>query len=138
MSATQFENLCTGLCAVAACAPLQFAVNDAGARAASLMQDGVEVTLAHDPSRGSGHAFVQVRFGSLPEGRELAACIALLQTTSLMLSAQSPAFGLDPATGEVVLHHRCELRSTTPPDLYQMIVRLCGIARDWRDTHFLP
>ena len=57
---------------------------------------------------------------------------------ALMLSAQSPAFGLDPVTGEVVLHHRCELRSTTPPDLYQMIVRLCGIARDWRDTHFLP
>lgn len=137
MTAAIFDSLCGALCELAACDMPPVAANPAGARAVSLMLDGVELTLGHDPQRGAAHLFVLVRFGQLPQGRELPACLALLQANSHMLAAQGPGFGQDPVTGDILLQQGYAFGDITPQDLYQAIVRLGGIAREWRATHFL-
>ncbi len=137
MAVADFDQLCQGLCEVAGCAMPEQAVNEHGARAVSFRLDGVEVTLAQEEARGPRQAFVLTRFGRLPEGREHAACIALLQTNSLMLRSGSPSFGVDPLTSDVLLHHSVVLDEVNATELYNSIVRFVEIAHSKRATHFL-
>jgi hypothetical protein len=138
MTVANFDQLCKGVCEVAGCAMPDVAVSEHGAAAASVLLDGVEVTLGHDPLRGANMAFVITRFGPLPAGQALLASVALLQTNSAMLGNNSPCFGYDPLTHDVLLHHTCPFDTATPVSVHQSIVRFVAIAREWRTNHFLP
>jgi hypothetical protein len=137
MDFSRFESLCRAMCEAAACPMPAMARTEAGAAAIALGLQGVEITLGYDPDRSPRHAFVLVRFGPLPQGRELPACIALLRTNCLMLRAGAPSLGSDPQTQDIVLQHAVPLDAASPVALYQAIVAFVDVAVRWRENHFL-
>jgi hypothetical protein len=137
MDVSRFESLCEAMCEAAACRMPPVARGDDGAAAIALSLKGVEVTLAYDPARGRGHAFVLVRFGALPQGRELQACTALLRTNCLMLRVGAPSFGSDSRTHDILLQHVIALDDVSPVDLYQAIAGFVDVAARWQETFFL-
>jgi hypothetical protein len=132
-----FAQLRLALCEVAGCALPRVGVNDRGVEAFSVLLDGIEITLAHDVQRASGHVLVLVRFGALPHELTLAACMALLRTNSLMPRALSPSFGLDPIDGDVLLQHAFALAELSAQDLYASLAGFAEVALAWRSTYFL-
>lgn len=131
MAVASFETLCTGLCDLAGGCILEIDVTDQGVSAFALKVDGVNVTLGHDPRRGAQHVFLMASFGPLPEGRELPACLRLLEMNCLMLTADSPSFGRDPLTGEILLQARYAFSELTPHRLYEDIAHFVSLAREW-------
>ncbi|MFP8966493.1 CesT family type III secretion system chaperone [Pokkaliibacter sp. CJK22405] len=98
---------------------------------------GVIVNLAYSQDRHPDTLFIYVAFGTLPEGRELAAMAALLEQNYLSHDGHSHVFGCLSDHKNVVLTDTLPLPTLDEKTLLEHLNRLVDEALDWRKHYFL-
>jgi hypothetical protein len=137
MAIAGFDELCAGLCELAA-VPRPVLQADADGRVAfHVVLRGTTVNLIHCPDESPGHFFVLFELGPLPPAEDgtdpTAGLRALLQANHALLQVHPPVFSLDPATGQVVLQHVCPLFDTTPVEVFELMSQGIETASRWRE-----
>ncbi|MBC7605225.1 MAG: CesT family type III secretion system chaperone [Ramlibacter sp.] len=84
------------------------------------------------PEYPNDDVFILVTFGAIPADMELSALQMIAEANYTMLGAGAPVFGLNPATGEIVIRQQMCLSQVVASDAYAAIERLAQVARQWR------
>lgn len=122
------EAICT--CAGVACPALDAGPDEV--MAFHLTMGDVVVDFVHQPSPGNDEVFVLVTFGAIPEGQSHDVLRLMAEANFCVLSASAPVFGCNPDNGEVVLRQLILLSQAEATEVFEMVGRFVGLARDWR------
>lgn len=135
MPFADFSQFAHALCRCAGIATPQLEPDGAGVVAFHLVIQEVVVDVFQLPALGGepcDDAFVAVTFGSIAQGMELDALQVMAEANYAMLGHAAPVFGMNPATGEVVMRQHIGLSRVDAQSAFDSIVRLTGIALRWR------
>lgn len=99
--------------------------------------NGVAFSLSHHPLIDNALLFIHADFGLLPEGRELAAALALLEANMFLANGSAPVFSVAPNTKQVVMVQHCALSKTDDRMLLALLTNLAEHALQWRVDYFL-
>jgi hypothetical protein len=138
MTIASFEDLCGGICDLAGSPVPDLTRDDDGRLAVALPMDGVEITLTHEPARSVTHFFVLAALDALPQGDELAACRALMDTNAALLLRPGTGLCRHPQTGALLLQRVHALDDGTPVDVYGRMRELAEGIRGWQQTGLAP
>jgi len=140
MSIHSMQELCAGFCALALIAAPELRAMDDGVIAFNVTWHGVAVDVIAKPDAGPGHAFVLFDLG-MPDGTRAdppRVLLALMHANFMALRANQPVFSCHPDTNAAVLQWALPLQDAAAADLYQVIEEGVNLARQWRETYFLP
>lgn len=139
MTAPDFEDFCQQLCSTFGVPPPALAWNGSVPPAFSLSVHGVDIAFVQAPCEDGDQAVMLVDFGELPQDGAHDALRVLLEANFLVLGPQSPAFGINPASGHVVYHLGFVPARADVPQLASHLAELAGSVLRWRsDARQLP
>jgi len=136
------QELCAGFCALALIAAPELRAMDDGVIAFNVAwrDVAVDVIAKPDADAAAGHAFVLFDLGVPDDTRAdpSRVLLALMHANFMALRANQPVFSCHPDTNAAVLQWALPLQGALAEDLYQVIEQGVNLARQWRETYFLP
>ncbi|WP_167784803.1 CesT family type III secretion system chaperone [Ramlibacter rhizophilus] len=127
------DPLLAGLCGRLGLPPQDWVSDAGGLRGITLRLDDVDISLVDRPQEPVGPTLcLLVEFGAPAPERELEIWRTLADANFLMLGPDAPAFGRNPATGEVLLQYACPRDAATAAGLHRSLLEMARIARHWR------
>lgn len=115
------------------------ATRDGGTRSLALdiTVDGIGFSLMPGADDSAGCLLLFCEFGELPEECGPLAMRRLLEANLAMMGAGRPSFGINFATGQVLLSGAVCITGMTGETLARMLHHYAGRAKEWRETFFL-
>jgi hypothetical protein len=98
--------------------------------------DGVTFILLHKPELNPHLLFIYSDFGKVPHGAEADVYRATLEANLKHYAGEGPTFGVDSATGHVVMAETGPLVSLTPALLGSFLKAAAAEAKRWRGQIF--
>ncbi len=108
-----------------------------GSLALDITVDGIGFSLMPGADDNADCLLLFCEFGELPEDRGALAMRRLLEANLAMMGAGRPSFGINFATGQVLLSGAVRMAGMTGETLAQMLFHYAGRAKEWRETFFL-
>jgi hypothetical protein len=102
----------------------------------SLDVDGVTFILLHKPELNPHLLFIYSDFGEVPAGAEADVYRATLEANLKHYGGEGPTFGVDSATGHVIMAETGPLISLTPALLASFLKAAAAEAKRWRSQIF--
>ncbi|HVZ45053.1 MAG TPA: CesT family type III secretion system chaperone [Ramlibacter sp.] len=134
MSFDSFTRFAEALCTTAGAQTPELAPDANGMLAFHFTFEDVTIDVVHLPGADGDNqdAFVLVGFGAVPEDKELDVLRNLAEANFSLLAADAPVFGMNPASGEIVLRKVIDLSHVDAVEALSEMRRLVGLARMWR------
>lgn len=115
------------------------ATTDGGKRSLALdiTVDGIGFSLMPGADDNADCLLLFCEFGEPPDYCGPLAMRRLLEANLAMMGAGRPSFGVNFATGQVLLSGAVRMAGMTGETLAQMLFHYAGRAKEWRETFFL-
>ncbi len=99
--------------------------------------DGIGFSLMPGADDNADCLLLFCEFGELPQECAGLAMRRLLEANLVMMGAGRPSFGINFATGQVLLSGAVRVAGLTGEQLAHMLHHYAGRAKEWRETYFL-